>query len=268
MFRTGHSDVRRASPRLSGEPAAPRCRRAAGRPVGLIAVLSAVLVVSLAVPSATAASGRRAVGWYSSNWAGYMTTRGTFASVSGTWVVPSVSTSQSGFSAVWLGIGGVSDQELIQVGTEQDSLSGHARYVAWWEILPAPAVEIRSFSVHPGDVITASVTHVSGRTWRISISDRGHGSFTITRTWGGQASSAEWIVEAPVVNGRVGRLARFSLVTFNLLRSNGHNPRLTPSQAGTLVQRGVHVATPSLPDPQRDGFAVQRSSSAPKPPGP
>jgi len=270
MFRFHSSDRRRTSPQASSVLVAPRRRRAAGLPVGLVLALSAVLTASFgfAVPSAAAVSAHRAIGWYSSNWAGYMATTGTFASVSGTWTVPQVSTGQSGFSAVWLGIGGVSDNELIQVGTEQDSLYGHASYNAWWEILPAPAVEIHSFSVHPGDIITASVTHVRGRTWRIFISNRGHGTFTTTRTWDGEGTSAEWIVEAPVVNGRVGRLARFSLVTFNLLKANGRNPRLKPSQAGVLIQRGVRVATPSLPDAQGDGFALQRSSTAPRPPGP
>ena len=60
----------------------------------------------------------------SSNWAGYVSERGPFTSVTGHWTVPSVSTAWYGFSAVWLGIGGVSDNDLIQVGTEQDSRNG------------------------------------------------------------------------------------------------------------------------------------------------
>ena len=99
MFRFHSSDGRRTSPQASSVPVAPRRRRAAGLPVGLVLALSAVLTASFGfpVPSATAASAHRAIGWYSSNWAGYMATTGTFAGVSGTWTVPKVSTSQSGF---------------------------------------------------------------------------------------------------------------------------------------------------------------------------
>jgi hypothetical protein len=107
---------------------------------------------------------------------------------------------------------------------------------------------------------------VSGTTWQISISNKGHGSFTTTRTFRGDGTSAEWIVEAPVVGHRVARLAHFSLVRFDLLRANGRNPMLSSSQAGALVQGGVRVATPSAPDAQRDGFALRRSSSAPPAP--
>jgi hypothetical protein len=262
-----------------------RRRRRFDRRVGFVLVLAALLFgsVGLEAPSTAGAAAtgvggsieasvvaggaRSAVGWYSSNWAGYVTRSTTFTRVSGEWTVPSVSTSQSGYSAVWLGIGGVSEHELIQVGTMQNVVAGRARYRAWWEILPAPAVEIRAFSVHPGDHITATVWKVSGTTWRISISNRGHGSFTITRTWGGDGSSAEWIVEAPTVNWRQSRLARFSLVTFDHVKANGSSPRLTSSQSGALIQSGVRVATPSAPDAERDGFAVRRSSSAPPAPG-
>jgi peptidase A4-like protein len=217
--------------------------------------------------SSAASLEHHAIGWYSSNWAGYVTRTGTYTKVSGQWTVPSVSTRQTGFSAAWLGIGGVSSDDLIQVGTEQDSINGRGEYWAWWEILPAAAVEIRTFRVRPGDRITATIARVSGSTWRITISNAGHGSFTTTQTWHGDGTSAEWIMEAPVVGRHVGRLANFSLTTFDHLLANGKNPRLSSSQSGALIQNGVRVATPSVPDPQRDGFRIRRSSSAPSPPG-
>jgi hypothetical protein len=238
--------------------------------VGLALLMSVMLAagLGLSAPSVRAGVGleHHAVGWYSSNWSGYVKRSTTFTSVSGQWTVPSVSTSSSGFSAIWVGVGGVSENELIQVGTEQDSLYGRAYYNAWWEILPAPAVEITAFRVRPGDHITATVSRVSGSTWRITIVDVGHGSFSITRTFHGDGSSAEWIVEAPVVGRHIAQLARFSQITFDHLKANGRNPLLTSSQSGALYQGGVRVATPSVPDSERDGFAVRRSSTAPPAP--
>ena len=238
--------------------------------------LSAVLAVGLLLPGAVSsdvyatgpsavAGGIRNVAWYSSNWAGYVSERGPFTSVTGHWTVPSVSTAWYGFSAVWLGIGGVSENDLIQVGTEQDSRNGRTYYSAWWEILPAPATRI-SMTVRPGDKVTASIVKVGGRSWKISISIAGRGSFTTTRTYNGSADTAEWIVEAPTVGWRTAPLAHHSRVRFDVLRANKLNPRLSSSQSGAMVQRGVRVATPSIPDPQRDGFAVARSASAPPAP--
>jgi hypothetical protein len=233
----------------------------------LVATVEAAAGPTSAHSTSAASLEHRAIGWYSSNWAGYVTRTGTYTKVSGQWSVPSVSTSQTGFSAAWLGIGGVSSDDLIQVGTEQDSINGRAEYWAWWEILPAAAVNLQSFRVRPGDRITATIARVSGSTWRITISNAGHGSFTTTQSWHGDGTSAEWIMEAPVVGHHVGRLAQFSPTTFDHATANGKNPKLSSSQSGALIQNGVRVATPSVPDPQRDGFRIRHGSSAPSPPG-
>src|SRR5258707_409862 len=52
------------------------------------------------------------------NWAGYVSQKGVYTGVSGSWVVPSVtSTSQNAADAAWVGIGGVLTHDLIQAGT-------------------------------------------------------------------------------------------------------------------------------------------------------
>src|SRR5579862_6116977 len=55
-----------------------------------------------------------------SNWAGYISTGGTYSSISGSWTVPNVSASDgsSAADAAWIGIGGESSNDLIQVGTQ------------------------------------------------------------------------------------------------------------------------------------------------------
>jgi hypothetical protein len=222
-------------------------------------VLALVLAIGgPAAASATSSDGNRNAGWQSGNWAGYIVDDGPYTSVSGQWTVPSVSSSRTGFSAVWLGIDGVTNGHLIQVGTEQDSYFGRTEYSAWWEILPAPAVRINSFRVRPGDHITATIKKVSSTKWQISMSNAGHGSFTTTRTYSGKGTSAEWILEAPLVNFQQSTLARHAPVIFDHVKANGRNPQLTIDQSGTLIQFHRRAAATSSPDKERDGFTVRR----------
>src|SRR5579884_3471735 len=54
------------------------------------------------------------------NWAGYLANSGGYTAVSSSWVVPSATGTGSSQSAdaTWVGIGGVSTNDLIQAGTE------------------------------------------------------------------------------------------------------------------------------------------------------
>src|SRR3954451_17980088 len=95
--------------------------------------LAALFAASALAPAASATS-VYATGWTSSNWSGYIVqSDAPYTSVNGQWSVPAVSSSQSGFSAAWVGIGGVDEGNLIQVGTEQDAGFGGTSYTAWWE---------------------------------------------------------------------------------------------------------------------------------------
>ena len=96
----------------------------------------------------------------SSNWAGYdqgMLEAGKttgFHQVSAKWVVPKATQHTPGraeYSSTWVGTGGgcidvnctVGDGTLIQAGTNQDvDASGHATYGAWYEIIPAPQLDV------------------------------------------------------------------------------------------------------------------------------
>jgi hypothetical protein len=71
----------------------------------------------------------------SHNWAGYQASSGTFTGVSGTWSVPDFSSdSSAGADATWVGIGGVSTNDLIQAGTQETtSGTGTTEYRAWVE---------------------------------------------------------------------------------------------------------------------------------------
>jgi len=238
-----------------------RHRRAQPSVLALLALIVAVggapFGAAANASGGTDSAPRHNIGWQSGNWAGYVVDDGPYTSITGQWIAPTVSAGLTGYSAAWLGVDGVSNHRLIQVGTEHDFYAGRTHYWAWWEILPAPAVRITTLRIRPGDKITASIKRLSGKTWRITISD-GAGTFTTTQTYSGPGTSAEWIVEAPTVGSRQTVLARHSPVPFDRLTVNGRNPHLTSDQGGALVQFRRRVATPSVPDAQGDGFTVRR----------
>jgi hypothetical protein len=143
----------------------------------------------------------------SSNWAGYVAQPGQaagarFASVSGSWTVPSVICvrGHASYSAVWVGLGGYQEtaSSLEQVGVDADcSHGGHPSYTSWYELLPAAPISLK-LGIHPGDQIAASVTakghRVTLRLRNLTSSKRFNTSRRVRRI---DLSSAEWIVEAP-----------------------------------------------------------------------
>src|SRR5207302_942885 len=79
----------------------------------------------------------RRSGVSSSNGSGYAATGGTFTAVSGAWTVPQVSATTAGLDATWVGIGGMTTNDLIQAGTQaMVSGRGGVQYEAWIELLP------------------------------------------------------------------------------------------------------------------------------------
>ena len=76
----------------------------------------------------------------SENWSGYVAATSlsdpesdSVTAVSGSWVVPTVSSSSgsTSYSAVWVGIDGFSNGTVEQIGTSQDEVNGTAVYQVW-----------------------------------------------------------------------------------------------------------------------------------------
>jgi hypothetical protein len=216
----------------------------------------------------------------SNNWFGY--NQGTleqgsklFHSVSGDWTVPTATQHAAGKSASssdWIGIGGgcvdatctVTDNTLIQTGTEQDvSASGAASYSAWWEVIPGPSLSISSFPVSPGDHMHADITEaVSGsEVWNITLTDVTKGkTFTQTVPYSSSYGTAEWIEETPLLIGTGAGLAPLPNLTptpFSLARTNGANAGLkTPEEMLLVDSNGKVIGTPSAPNGTADGFTA------------
>ena len=151
-------------------------------PLAVTLALAPVMLAPSAGAAVQAASHRPLVSVganKSNNWSGYnqgaLEQGGkTFHSVSGSWTVPTAKAhkaNENEYSATWIGIGGgcvdagcmTTDATLIQDGTGQDvDSSGHASYYAWWELIPAPSVNLSgctpdaSCTVAAGDQMTGS----------------------------------------------------------------------------------------------------------------
>src|SRR5436190_4127101 len=215
----------------------------------------------------------------SDNWFGY--SQGTleqggtqFHSISGTWTVPAArqhAPGHRGSSSTWIGIGGscvdascaLTDPTLIQTGTEQDvNSAGKAHYSAWWEVLPAPAINIK-MRVRAGDRMHASIveTPSGSELWKITLRDVTRGeTFSTTVPYTSTYATAEWIEETPLVVGPGAGFAALPNLTnmpFDHGKMNGAPVKLKRAEKIKLVDGNDNViGTPSAPDSDRDGFRL------------
>ena len=172
-------------------------------------------------PTGTNASAR------SSNWSGYVATSRAqqFSCVEGTWKQPSVHCPSRGVRTVsyWVGIGGVGQEALEQIGTQTECAGGRAIVVAWHESLPRERAEVTEpLDVRPGDTVWAQARWLGAAAYRLSLVDITHpvqfgirdSNPTLRRT------SAEWIVEAPT-GGCPDSCHVLSMPDFGRLRFSG-----------------------------------------------
>lgn len=207
------------------------------------------------------------------NWAGYVATPAagspTFTSAAGAWRQPApICHRRDGgaAAAVWVGIGGfdAGTDELQQIGT-MARCDRHGRPVesAWFALLPYPPHTI-ALRVRAGDTLAASVA-LSSTTVRLQLINRTENwSFTRTIAWGpADATSAEWIVEAPLncvfQTCRQAALANFSALTFTEINAT------TGGQLGTLAHCPWTVTAVDLTPRAPDALGAASGSAAPGP---
>jgi hypothetical protein len=244
--------------------------------------------------------------WAASNWSGYAET-GTFDGVTSTWTVPTVTASSSAtYSSAWIGVDGFNNSDLIQTGTEEDYYNGAAHYNAWWEILPAAETALPSnHPVAGGDRMSASIYETSATTtvgggggnrfgrggrggttehlWDVTISDVTKGwSYSTSQAYNGAGTSAEWVMEAPEVNGRIAALAHYTVSPpsgtgdFDNAGVLTSIPTGTPAysaaglnyanDSGVMIQNNVQVSTPGDPDTALSAFNAAYGSTLPSTP--
>jgi hypothetical protein len=173
------------------------------------------------------------------NWSGYAVTGSaeSITAAQGSWIQPAVTcgAKQTSYAAFWVGIDGYSSKTVEQTGTDSDCSKGVPTYYAWYEFYPAASKDIAAFPVHPGDVISASVTY-SAAIFTVSITDSTSGkTFTTTGTVSGaQRSSAEFIAEAPETC-RLVKCKLTSLSDFGTASFGGDNTGITGMNCGVAV---------------------------------
>ncbi len=171
----------------------------------------------------------------STNWSGAVVTPPagySFYWVNGDWVIPAVTAptaSGTYYCASWIGIDGDGDVEssgageVCQAGIEsQVSGSGQPGYYAWWEWYPGGSVGIPNFPVAPGDMVTLLLCTAGqgSTTAKAYFANRTTGAttsfaFTAPGDTVLAGGCAEWIVEAPRVNGQQSALADYGQLFFN-----------------------------------------------------
>ena len=217
--------------------------------------------------SSSSSSPTTTTGYTSTNWSGYLATTGKYTAIAGSWTVPKPTgiAGKTSADAAWIGIGGVSTGDLIQVGTEDTvSASGQETSSAFYELLPQASTTITALTVSPGDAITASLAEPTTGQWTVNITDLTTGkSYTTTLSYTSSNSSAEWIEEDPsTVFGRLLPLDNFTSVSFTggTTTSSGTNVTIAGSNAQpvTLVSATTDqpVATPSLLGSSGQAFTV------------
>jgi hypothetical protein len=202
------------------------------------------------------------------NWAGYMATTGNYTAISGSWTVPnaSSSTSRGSYDATWIGVGGVTADDLIQVGTDNVvSHSGHVTSEAFYEMLPQSSQTITGLTVTPGDAVSTSLAEVTAGQWKISITDTTTGkSYATTVNYASSHSSAEWIEEDPSnAYSRLLPLDNFTPAVFtnSTTTSKGTSLTLTSSDAEPVTMTtttGTPIATPSALSTDGQSFTVTK----------
>ncbi len=200
------------------------------------------------------------------NWSGYVATGGNDTGVSGSWIVPNVTASSLATAdATWVGIGGITSHDLIQVGTQAISENGTVSYEAWYELLPADSTPI-PLIVRAGDSMTASLAESGTSEWNLSIADNTTGqSYSTAVSYSSSLSSAEWVEEMPTDQNGLIPLDNFSSVSFTggSLVKNGVS--MTPSQANALpltmiTSNDQTLALPSALGADGASFSVARSN--------
>jgi hypothetical protein len=169
--------------------------------------------------------------------------------------------------ATWIGIGGITSTDLIQVGTQNLLQDGQVTSSTFYEQLPDTSENIPTISISPGDTVTASISEISSGEWSISIKDNTNGqSYSNVEYYDSAESSADWIEEAPTDTNGVIPLDEFGSVGFTsgLTDENGSTVSIADSNAEALVMENAEGEALTSTSAITDGgnFTVTRTDAS------
>jgi len=186
------------------------------------------------------------------NWSGYYTGGSTFTSAFGEYVEPGAHTSCSPNSvSYWAGLGGIYSKDLAQNGTAQNE-PGIGPDQAWWEILPYAPVVIQ-FWASVGYVFEPeTATYDNGKSFNFSWYNAHTDGFqelnvVVTGGYSGALTSADFITERPLVNGKFANLTNFGTASWQGVNLANGVPfgNYTNYNATMVNSAGVTLATAS-----------------------
>jgi len=156
---------------------------------------------------------------YSSNWAGAVLVGSGYKSVTGTFTVPTPSTTGSG--SAWVGIDGDTCQTaILQTGIDWTKSGSSITYDAWYEWYPDYAYDFSGITLAAGNTIKVTVTATS-LTAGTAVVENVSTGVTVTHTFSNEGSlgslcetNAEWIVEDYESGSSLVAFADFGAVTF------------------------------------------------------
>jgi hypothetical protein len=178
-----------------------------------------------APPSFLAETDAKALSTTNSHWSGYVVTgnAGSFTHAEAWYVEPTIHSSVCSSTAevTWAGLGGWSTNNLAQDGTGS-GVPGMGSHQAWWEILPADTIPVSGLYGQAGSLFDASVRRISGG-FRFWLESYGTGKTVAFDVSSGSydGSSAEAIVERPLVNGSFTDLSNYETTVFEQTEANG-----------------------------------------------
>jgi hypothetical protein len=226
---------------------------------------------SPSTPTPPAAAPTTTTSYTSTNWSGYMASDGSFTGISGSWVAPTPTGTlgKTTADATWIGIGGVTSNDLIQVGTQNTvSVNGTVTTGGFYELLPGVSQVIPNVTVAPGDSLSASLTQTSAGAWLISLTDTTNGeTFTDNVTYTSSLSSAEWIEEDPSYsNNRLIPFDNYGSVSFSrgATMENGSDVTMSASVAQEITMVNASnqpISTPSTLNSDGKSFSVIRNNT-------
>jgi hypothetical protein len=214
------------------------------------------------------------------NWSGYGLAGTGFTGVTGTFNVPAPLASASCLdeTAVWVGVDGLGNHDLLQAGIAEAGFvststrtppyapssgipgvacSTSAHVYAWWEDLPSAPQRV-DLAVKVGDSVTVSIFKMSPGWWALAVHDlTANESFLLAQPYSGPQTSVEWVVEAPQILGLLREAAPVSTVHFHDLGAQGQArdlERFSLRPGALFTSRADMVA--STAQLMRSGFAL------------
>ena len=173
--------------------------------------------------------------------------------------------------ATWIGIGGLTSNDLIQAGTQaMVDGSGTVEYSSWIEMLPQSSRNV-PLSVSAGDSVTVTITQQSGNDWLIALKNNTtNGTYSVTVQYSSSNSSAEWVQEAPSVGRGLVSLDQFGTVQFSGASAVRDSKTMSAAALGakaiTMINgQGQAIAQPSTIASDGSSFTIARTDATSSP---